>query len=505
MDDFDVVVIGSGCGGSPAAGNLAEAGAGVCVLERGTWWGAAHGKKAFPTGFLSWFRSFRGVGLSLPLVKKYINLNRREGLFEFYVINGYTVIVPCGVGGGSLIIGGFVDKPPRDIYEHYPREITPEEMEPHFQSVAQVVQPVVAPKPTWYADTIDSACERIDHITPVPQLTSMWYGDGPDRGETRTNAYGCTQGNCRYRGDCLTGCNEGAKNSMDVTYLQLVLKHGGQVRDLAEALAIRQTGSGYEVDYRDLRDGGVRSVSARRVVVSAGAVNTMRLLFRSRSMPDGLPLLSDRLGYKWGFNGDRIGLRMTRHNSLGHSYGPCLFRYMEVESEANDFDYHFFACRSSVMAWPPAPVNRLTDRVMAFLSLSREMPIGRISPAGDVVDVRYPSQECHRAAAIDQKLVAMEADAVARPISEQERRRKVERIQRTRKWKGIGSVHPTGGAAMADSPAQGVVDHRGEVFNYPGLYVSDSSIFPVAPCCGPHFFIMAHADRISRLMIESER
>lgn len=503
--DFDVIVVGSGCGGSPAAGNLADAGAKVCVLERGTWWGAAQGQRPFPNGLLEFTRSIRGLGVSLPFFKKYIPLNLAEGLLELYFVNGYTIIIPSGVGGGSLVIGGFIDKPPRDIYEHYPQEITPEEMEPHFDRVARVVEPAVAPKETWYQRTVEEACSRIDGIKAVPQLTSMWYGAGPDNPEERVNSFGCHQANCRYRADCLTGCNTGAKNSMDVTYLQAVLKNGGEIRDLAEADFIRKSHGGYAVEYLDLRDGNRKTLSAQRVILSAGALNSCKILFRSRSVPGGLPDLSDRLGMKWGFNGDRIGFRVTRHNRLDHGYGTCLFRYMEVESEDGDFEYHFFACRSSMLAWPPPPISVLTNRVMTYLSLSREDPIGRISPAGDVVDIHYPSQECHRAATIHQKLVAMEADAVAKPISNEKRTRKRERIMSTRKWRGIGSVHPTGGVAMADSPEKGVINHKGEVFNYPGLYVCDASIFPVAPCCGPHFFIMAHSDRVSRLMIADER
>ncbi len=505
MNRFDIVVVGSGCGGSPAAGNLAAAGAKVCVLERGTWWGEASGARPFPKNYREFMRSFRGIGLSFPFLKKYIDLNVRAGLFEFYIVNGYTIIIPCGVGGGSLVIGGFVDKPPRDIYDHYPAEITPEEMEPHFRSVAEVVKPAVAPKTTWYQETVELACERIPHIKTIPQLTSMWYGDGPDTEQTMVNSFGCVRHNCQYHADCLTGCNVGAKNSLDVTYIQQVLKNDGEIRELSEAKYIKKDNAGYTVDYLDIASGAYKSVSARRVILSAGAINTMKILFTSRSMPDGLPKISKALGRKWGFNGDRIGLRFVRHNKLDHSYGTCLFRYMEVSSEKREFEYHFFACRSSVLAWPPPPLNWLTNRVMPFLSLSREEPIGRISPAGEVFDIHYPSQECHRIAAINQKLVAMEADAVVKPLDERKRRMKIERIQRTRRWKGIGSVHPTGGAAMADTEAEGVVDHRGQVFNYPGLYVCDASIFPIAPCCGPHFFIMAHSDRISKLIIESEK
>jgi len=505
MEKYDVLVIGSGCGGSPAAGNLADAGAKVCVLERGTWWGKASGKLPFPNGYLEWLRSFRGLGISLPFFRKYIPLNLNSGLFEFYFVNGYTIIIPCGVGGGSLIIGGFVDRPPADIYDHYPAEITPADMEAHFKAVAGVIEPSVAPESTWYQETIDSACERIPGITSIPQKTSMWYGKGPGYRESRINDFGIKQGSCEYRADCLTGCNVGAKNSMDVTYLQSVLSNNGVVRDLCEVDLIRKSDKGYTVEYRDLRNNSRGVMSAPKVILSAGALNTARILFHSRSRPDGLPRISDSLGRKWGFNGDRIGMRLTRNNMLGHDYGTCLFRYMEVESQEREFEYHFFACRSTVLSWPPFPLKRITGRVMAFLSLSREEPIGTIRPAGEVVDIDYPSQECHRRAAMDQKLVAMEADAVVKTISERQREAKVRRINRTRKWKGIGSVHPTGGAAMAETKEGGVVDHKGEVFGYPGLFVCDASIFPVASCCGPHFFIMAHSDRISKLIIDSEK
>lgn len=504
MSGYDVIVVGSGCGGSPAAGNLAAAGARVCVLERGTWWGERQNQNPFPVGYLEWLKSFRGIGFSLPFLKKYINLNR-QGLFEFYVVNGYTIIIPCGVGGGSLLIGGFIDRPPADIYEHYPDEITQSEMEPYFDSVAGVVHPDVAPRTTWYQETIDKACERIDYMKAVPQPTSMWYGPGPDRKVDRTNEFGCPQTNCQYRADCLTGCNTGAKNSMDITYLKQVQDNQGEVRELCEAISISRVEGGYEVEYRDIRGRNTRTVKAPKVILSAGALNSMKVLFNSKRKTGGLPLLSDRLGEKWGFNGDRIGFRLVRNNDLDHGYGTCLFRYMEVESDEYEFLYHFFACRSSVLAWPPRPINLFTNRVMAFLSLSREKPVGWIRPAGEVVDIYYPSQECHRKATVDQRRVVMESNAVVKPLSEAKRARKLERISRTRTWKGIGSVHPTGGAAIADSPLKGVVDHRCEVFNYPGLYVCDASMFPIAPCCGPHFLIMALSDRMSKLMIEEEK
>lgn len=505
MENHDVIIIGSGCGASPAAANLASAGARVCVLERGTWWGPLQGKRAYPEGMLQFLKHIRGVGLSLPFIKKYIPLNRKAGLLEFYlVMNGYIVIIPCGVGGGSLVIGGFVDKPPRDIYRHYPDEITPDGMEPHFESVAKVIQPTIAPESTPYQQAIDTACEHIEGIDSIPQPTSMWYGSGPGTDEERINDFGCRQKNCAYQANCLTGCNRSSKNSMDITYLQEVLKNG-EIRELSEVTGIRKTERGYTVDYTDLTTNTQRSLTAPKVIVSAGALNTMKILFASQRNSDGLPLLSTKLGHRWGFNGDRVGMKLAKHTDLNHTYGPALFRYHELKSDAYDFDFHQFACRISLLAWAPPPLRSYTKRIMPFLSLSREEPIGRISPAGDVVKIEYAAQDGHRRADRYQRLIAMESDALAKPLSEKERRKRMEKIEARKATKGIGSVHPTGGAAMANTIEEGVVDHRGEVFNYPGLFICDASIFPIGSCCGPHFFILAHSDRISKLIIERER
>ncbi len=502
VQGWDVVFVGTGCGAGPAAHVLAESGARVCMLERGPWRGPQEGRRPFAKNLLDLARDVRGVGIRLPGIKRYFRLNKL-GLLDLHVVDGYTIVAASGVGGGSLVIGGFVDEPPSDIYDHYPPEITREEMRKHFDAVAEVVEPCVAPKTTLYQERIDAACSVIPGLRAVPQRTSMWYGDGPDTDQVRVNRFGIEQRNCNYRADCLSGCNRGAKNSMDVTFLQTVLKGGGEIRVLAEAKGIRKTAGGYTVDYRDLADGAMRSVSAPRVVLSAGSLGTLKILFASRAnRTDGLPLLSDRLGFRFGFNGDRAAFHPAGFQ-LGHEYGPCLFRYQEIASGEHDFDFHMFACRYGPLG--RRPLRWLTGGVIAYLALSREEPLGRIWPAGETFDIYYPSQDSHRRAAAAEKRISMEMKALAQPLSEEERRRKLERIERTRAFKNLVSVHPTGGAAMASSPDRGVVDHRGEVFNYPGLYLSDASIWPIASCCGPHFFIMAHSDRIARMMVSEER
>jgi cholesterol oxidase len=65
------------------------------------------------------------------------------------------------------------------------------------------------------------------------------------------------------------------------------------------------------------------------------------------------------------------------------------------------------------------------------------------------------------------------------------------------------SVHPLGGVAVAESPEDGVVDHTGQVFGHPGLFVADGSLYPEAPGIPPSMTIAALAERQSSFIAES--
>ena len=501
MRGFDVVIIGSGCGASPAAENLSNAGFRVCVLERGTWWGDLHGHASFPENGLQFLAASRGLGLSLPFLKKYIRLNLKRGLLEYHLFGRYLNIAACGVGGGSLVIGGFMDRPPADHWKHYPEEVNGEVMEQHYANIDAIVEPANRPKPTPYEDQVTRACEGIEGVRSAKQRLSIWFADGPDTDQERINGYGIRQRNHDYRCGDFAGTNRGYKNSMDATCLQTVLKNGGEIRSLCEAVGIRKNGRGYVVDYVDIAENTRKSVAAARVMVAAGAVNTTKLLFASkRNTTDGLPLLSDQLGNRFGFNGDRVGFGWAPHANIDHRYGSSLFNYQEIASPVYEYDFHMFATRSAVLPWL-VPIRAIHKRLMIFLALTREEPVGTIRPDGEVMRVHYPSQESHRRAARLQRRITMEFDALFKPLSEQERRRKVAAIEQRNPGRGWASVHQCGGAAMAQDASGGVVDHKGEVFHYPGLYVSDASIYPAAPCCGPHYTILAQSDRISRQII----
>ena len=128
---------------------------------------------------------------------------------------------------------------------------------------------------------------------------------------------------CAFDGDGFLGSREGAKLSVDFAYLAPVLNDRVTVRALCEARRVVRepdsAGGGYVVHYRDLREKWNGIVRAKRVVLGAGTMNTLRLLFEGQRRKDLAVMPS--LGSTFGGNGDAIGVCFK--NSAGPSTLPA--------------------------------------------------------------------------------------------------------------------------------------------------------------------------------------
>ena len=116
---FDAIVVGSGYGGSSAAESLARAGLKVAILERGTWWGAFGGHRALPetlpqiaAALYAFNLSGFGRNLSIPL--------SRRGVLEVSLHQGTIVLNSAGVGGNSLVSGGYLQRPAPQFFDALP-------------------------------------------------------------------------------------------------------------------------------------------------------------------------------------------------------------------------------------------------------------------------------------------------------------------------------------------------------------------------------------------------
>ena len=352
---FDAVVIGSGFGGSVVAERLAAAGKTVCVLERGN----SYPPNSFPRD---------PVGLAHNLWDPHHGL---YGMFDMWSFKGIESVVSSGLGGGSLIYANvlirkderwFVKEDRREGgYEYWP--ITREDLERHYDAVEVGLDASRYPfEHAPYSDTpktiaMQEAAEslRLEWMLPKLAVTFANRGRPPVPGEVieggEHNLHHATRTTCRLCGECDIGCNYGAKNTLDYTYLSAAEQHGADIRTLSEVRAIdRHPKGGYTVSFLrhdpeagpEPRDRPLTVLHADRLVVSAGALGSPYLLLRNRA---AFPHLSPALGSHFSGNGDLLTFithtrRAGAPRALESSIGPVITSAIRMADEVDGTGVH---------------------------------------------------------------------------------------------------------------------------------------------------------------------
>jgi len=305
--DADVIVVGSGFGGSVAALRMAEKGYKVLVVERGRRWSMAD----FPRSNWNVFRSLWAPALQM------------SGILKLTLLDDVLVLSGAGVGGGSLVYANTLLVPPEPFF----RDPQWAALDPDWQAtlapyyrraqrmLGAVPNPVFGPADRVLGDVAREMGrgDRV-HVTDVgvffgePGVTvadPYFSGRGPDR-------TGCNQ--C---GACMTGCRHGAKNTLDRNYLHLAERLGAEVRAEREVVSLRAIGGpdargadGWLVEVRPSLSlarmvGRRQTLRARWVVLAGGVLGTLPLLMRSRQA-GLLPHLPAALGRKLRTNSEAI-------------------------------------------------------------------------------------------------------------------------------------------------------------------------------------------------------
>ncbi|MFI1208986.1 GMC oxidoreductase [Streptomyces sp. NPDC020802] len=297
--DYDVIVVGSGFGGSVTALRLTEKGYRVGVLEAGR----RFTRDTLPKN--SWdLRNY----LWAPKLGMY-------GLQRIHLLGNVMVLAGAGVGGGSLNYANTLYVPPKPFFEDPQwKDITDwqAELKPYYDQAQRMLGVRLNPTMTPSDVHLKAAAQRMGvgdtfHMAPV----GVFFGDGEDAdgtakarpGQQVDDPYfggaGPARSACAECGECMTGCRHGAKNTLNENYLYLAEKAGAVVHPLTTAVSVTDDSQGgYAVATLPTdrgRKGEGRVFTARRVVLAAGTYGTQTLLHRMKAGGQ-LPYLSKRLG-----------------------------------------------------------------------------------------------------------------------------------------------------------------------------------------------------------------
>ena len=314
--DFDVVIIGSGFGGSVAALRLTEKGYKVAVIEAGR----RFADKDFPK--TSW-------RLSRFLYMPRLGL---RGIQRIHILPDVLVLAGAGVGGGSLVYANTLYKPPASYFiDKQWNQITDwdDELSPWYDQASRMLG--VASNP--YFSPSDEAMKQVadqmgvGHTFKLAPL-GVYFGDGsavkskdPFFGGVGPDRDGCLQ--C---GSCMTGCRHNAKNTLPKNYLGLAEKAGAKVFPEHTVIRSEQLSDGsWQITARKSSAwfGGIRKFTASQVVVAAGTYNTQKLMHKMKS--DGtLPKISNALGKLSRTNSEALTGTIMPRGGVDYSKGSAI-------------------------------------------------------------------------------------------------------------------------------------------------------------------------------------
>jgi len=281
-NEYDVIVIGSGYGGSIAASRLSRAGQKVCLLERG---------KEFAKGDFPEEELDASGEMQFDFPNKHVG--SRFGLFDFRVNKEINALAGCGLGGTSLINASVSVLAEPRVYQQkqWPKAFR-DDIDGLFADGVELARKFLGaneyPENEEFpalpkldamrlaADKMGAECSKMD--------LNVTFKDGK-------NAFGFDQNKCTLCGDCVSGCNVNAKNTTLMNYLPDAVNHGADIITRVSVKYIEKKESYWLVHFKyqksgsDKFDGQTQFVKAKIVMLGAGSLGTTEILLRSKEKP----------------------------------------------------------------------------------------------------------------------------------------------------------------------------------------------------------------------------
>jgi len=538
---YEVVVIGSGYGGSITASRLARAGRQVCVLERG--------KEIRPGEYPDTeLETTRETQLNLPQA----HVGRRTALYDYHINDDMTVLVGCGLGGTSLINANVALRPDERVFddERWPKAFRQDvggRLEEGYRRAEEMLRPTPYPQDFPELPKLEAlrkSAEAMD-ATFYRLPINVTFEDG-------VNHVGVEQRACKLCGDCAAGCNHRAKNTTLMNYLPDAHNHGAEIYTCVSVRTLERKDGRWLVHYQVLDagqetfDAPLATVSADLLIVAAGCLGSTEILLRSKA--EGLSL-SGRVGDFFSGNGDvgggaynadveirsiGFGVRNPDHmkpvgptitgvidirdteevdegmvieegaisGSMGRSLPKLLAnagRLVGVDTDrslADDVRERKRELESLIRG----PYHGAVNNSQVFLVMIHDNAQGRLKLKKDRIRIIWPDMgKGPYVERVNQRLIqatrAIGGTFIENPMWSHLPR------------KGLVSAHPLGGCVMAEEATRGVVNHKGQVFAgdrgdevYENFYVCDGAVIPRSIGANPLLTISAIAERTAALI-----
>ncbi|MGW6904642.1 GMC oxidoreductase [Streptomyces sp. NPDC054940] len=536
--DYDVIVVGSGFGGSVTALRLTEKGYRVGVLEAGRRWT----RETLPKN--SWdLKNY----LWAPKLGMY-------GIQRIHLLGNVMVLAGAGVGGGSLNYANTLYVPPKPFFDDPQwRDITDwqEELKPYYDQAQRMLGVRLNPTMTPSDVHLKAAAQRMGvgdtfHMAPV----GVFFGDGKDaEGESQAKpgqevadpyfgGAGPARKACTECGECMTGCRHGAKNTLNENYLYLAEKAGAVVHPLTTVVSITDDSQGgYAVatlptDRKGKTKGQGkpegRLFKARRVVVAAGTYGTQTLLHRMKAGGQ-LPYLSPKLGELTRTNSEalvgaqtvnRRYRKVTGESKVDFTRGVAITSSIHPDENTHIEPVRYGKGSNSMggLSILQVPYAEGSSRVAAWLANAARHPllvlrslsnrrwsertiIGLVMQSLDNSLTTYlkpdgvgkgllTARQGHGAPNPKQIKAASEAaSAIAADING---------FAGSNVGELMGTpltAHFLGGCPIGDSPETGVIDPYHRLYGHPGISVVDGAAVSANLGVNPSLTITAQAER----------
>jgi cholesterol oxidase len=521
---YDYVVIGSGFGGSVSAMRLTEKGYSVLVLERGK----RYQDQEFAKSNWNVFRY-----LWAPTLRCF-------GILQISPFRNVIVLHGSGVGGGSLGYANVLMQPSDRLFDNPAwKDLADWKaiLLPHFATARRMLGVSRNPR-LWHSDEIlkEIATELGTETTFRPTDVGIFFGHREKEGDEVPDPFfdgeGPARNTCIHCGGCIVGCRYNAKNTLVKNYLYLAEKWGtkvsaeSEVQDVRPLPAGQPDGARYEITYIKSTAWFVRpvhTVRAHNVVFSAGALGTLRLLFRCRDITGSLKNISQHLGEMVRTNSEALLGATSRDTSVDYSRGIAITSIFNAD-EVTSIEPVRYPAGSSLMRFLAGPLVEHGGSIpRRFLRTAKKIfthPVDfmrtHILPGWaqrtTILLVMQTEDNRIRLKLGRHFFTLWKRNLVSKPDAQNSIPSKIDighQVTRNfaRKTNGApaGSIneglldipmtaHILGGCPFGQNAQEGVVNLDCQIHNYPGLYVVDGSIMPANPGVNPSLTITALAE-----------